>query len=369
MKDFLAVFTKSFKFCWRDPVSVGILTLFPIVIIFVLGNALGGMFEGNLDFIDEAIPIAAVLESDDSYLTEFLQNEEISRFMGTEFTDKETAITMLQERDAFLIITEENGEISVIIPQEPGLFALIALSIVDSYAQIGSAMTISMMEGGNFTELSSIMEAEISITEVPLGTRTASGMDYYAVTMLVMIMLFAGLNGMELFKKSMFSETGNRMLTTPVSKPALIGGLLASATVVSYVQGLITFVFTWAVYGVYWGDRIPLVLLTLFGLVLFSQAFSIFLLMLFKSDGAANAVSQVAIFVMTFVSGGYMPVSFGEAADRIFRFAPNALAQTVIFGSAFGGNESRMMTDLTVLFVYGGVLFIIAFLLGRRKLT
>jgi hypothetical protein len=111
-----------------------------------------------------------------------------------------------------------------------------------------------------------------------------------------------------------------------------------------------------------------LVLLTLFGVTLFSQAFAITLLLLFKSPNATMAAMQSLIWVMTFVAGGYTKISFG-AADEIFRYSPNSLAHTVIFGSAFGGNHDRMMADLGLLFIYGGVLFIIAFILGRRRLT
>jgi hypothetical protein len=68
------------------------------------------------------------------------------------------------------------------------------------------------------------------------------------------------------------------------------------------------------------------------------------------------------------MSGGYSPVDFGDL-ERYLRFIPNALAQTVLFGSMFGGNESRMMTDLSLLFAYSGVLFIIAFILGKRRLA
>jgi len=75
---------------------------------------------------------------------------------------------------------------------------------------------------------------------------------------------------------------------------------------------------------------------------------------------------QGLIFAMTFVSGGFAPdVNFGEGV----RFVPNMLAQTVIFGSAFGGNEARMTTDLAILFGYGAILFILTFILGRRRLA
>jgi len=365
MRDFLAVFTKSFKYCWRDPATVLILTAFPIVLIFVLGNALAGFISPTYDF--EPLPVSASVETGGNLET-FLQSEDILRFLDVTFTTKENAEELVESGGAYIAVIEENGDISIIRPRNGGMSSQVAISIIDSYKQIGAAMTIAIMNGGNPSELLPLTSAELTVTAAPLGNRVQSALDYYAVTMLVMILMFTGMNGLELFKKSMFSDTGARVLTTPVSKPALIGGLLAAATVTSYLQGMTTFLFTWFVYGVYWGENIPLVLLTLFGVTLFSQAFAIALLLLFKSPNATMAAMQSLIWVFTFVAGGYTKVDFG-AAQNIFRYSPNSLAHTVIFGSAFGGNQTRMMSDLRLIFIYVAVLFAVAFILGKRRLT
>jgi len=370
MRDFLSVFTSSFKQCWRDRLQMIIMVIFPIIIIFILGNALGGFIEGNQDLGGERFSIA-VLADENSEFSQFLLHEDTSRFLDATFVyDEDEAMQLLQERDVFIIVTEIYGELTVTLPTSTGSNELVALSIIDSYNQIGAAMTIAMLNNGDSVQLASIMQASISIEQAPLGTRTPSGMDFFAITMMVMMMLFAGYNGMELFKKSLFSETGNRMRTTPVSKPALVGGLISAATVISFLQGLSTLAVTWLMYDVYWGPRVGMVLLTLLGLVLFSNAFAIFLLVALKSSNAANAALQTLIFVMTFVSGGFgAAVTFSDTLTRVFRFVPNNLAQTVLFGSAFGGNETRIVTDLTILFLFSAVLLTLSLVIGKRRLA
>lgn len=365
MKGFIAVFTTGFKYCWRDIVSVIVLTAFPILIILVLGTALGGYI--SPDFYFDSIPIAAVVERGGNLET-FLQEKDVTRFLDITYTDEENARELLDEHLVSVIILEEDSEVHIIRPYVGGFGTSIATSIIDSYMQIGAAMTISLMNGADYSELLNILNADINIIQAPLGNRTQSAIDYYAVTMLVMILMFAGMNGLELFKKGMFSDTGTRALIAPVSKPVLIGGLITAATVTTYLQGMVTFLFCTFVYGVYWGDNIPLVLFTLFGVTLFSQAFALLALLITKSPNAAMAFMQSGIWVMTFTAGGYVKIDFG-AAEAVFRYSPNSLAHTVIFGSAFGGNEARMMNDLGLLFIYSSVLFIIAFILGKRRLT
>jgi hypothetical protein len=131
---------------------------------------------------------------------------------------------------------------------------------------------------------------------------------------------------------------------------------------------MVTFVFSGLVYGVYWGERIPLVLLTLFAVVLFSQSLCILMLMVLRNQGAVNDVAQALIWVMTFVSKGYAKVDFGPM-DEVFQYTPNAMAQTVIFGAIFGGNEAKMMMSLFILFGLALIFFILSFLSGRRRLA
>ena len=362
MNGFFATFKLGFKYLWRNPVNVAILIVFPIVIIFILGNALGSYISIDLEL--EPAPVAIVADPGGE-LASFLKSDEISRFLELEFTDMESATELAADGSVAAVVIEENGEISAICPPETGMYTRLALSIIDSYKQIGSAATAAAMSG---RDVYSLLDIEPEVRDVPLGKRIPNAVDYYAVTMLVMILLYTGMNGMGLFGKGLLSDTGDRTRVSPISKPALIGGLLAASTITSFLQGLVTFLFTGIVYGVYWGERIPLVLLTLFGVVLFSQSLCIFLMIAIRHEGAVQGLTQALFFTMTFVSNGYMKISFGEA-DKIFQYTPNSMAHTVIFGAAFGGNEAKMVLCLMLLFGVSLALFMLAYVFGRRRLA
>ena len=362
MTAFLATFWTGFKFLWRNPVTNAILIAFPIVIILILGNALSSYISPETDLDPAQIAVAA---DPGGMLGTFLRNEEISRFFEIEFTDRARAEQLAAEEKVVAAIIEGSGDVSVIRASSGSLYTQLTLSVIDSYKQIGAAATIASMSGKDIDRL---LDIDVEVKEVPLGKRIPGSIDYYAVTMLVMILMFAGLNGMDLFHKGLLSDTGNRARIAPISKPALIGGLLAASTLTSFLQGMVTFVFSGLVYGVYWGERIPLVLLTLFAVVLFSQSLCILMLMVLRNQGAVNGVAQALIWVMTFVSKGYAKVDFGPM-DEVFQYTPNAMAQTVIFGAIFGGNEAKMMMSLFILFGLALIFFILSFLSGRRRLA
>jgi len=366
---FLSTFKMGFKYLWRDPVIIAILVGFPILIIFVLGNALDAMFDEESRFSFDPPTVAVVAEAD-SPLTAFLQEDAIQEILDLDFTDLSRAQQLMADGYAVAAFVDQgiNQPVLVYLPAQYDVFALVALTIIDSYQQIGAAATIALTEGRDISELMELMGGDVQITSQPLGARIPRALDYYAVTMLIMILLYTGLNGMELFHKGLFSETGTRMRLSPINKPSLVGGLLAASTATSFLQGMITFTFTALVYGVYWGDRIPLVILTLFGMVLFSQTLCILLIVIFEKRNVVGGITQLIFFVTTFVSSGFIPIRFG-ALDRIFRFAPNAMGHTVIFGAVYGGDEAWMATNLIVLFSTAAVFAVLSFILGRRRIA
>lgn len=361
MRAFSATFWMGCKYLWRNPVNLAILIAFPIVIILILGTALSSYITTDTSL--DPVPVAVAADPSGS-LGSFLQSEEISRFFDLEFTDRERAEALMESGDVSAAIMEDaEGKPSLLCPSGGGIYAELTLSVVDSYSQIGAAATIAAMAGRDVYE---ILGISVTVEDKPLGKRVPKAIDYYAVTMLVMILLYTGMNGTDLFNKGLLGDTGSRTMLAPAPKPAIIGGLLAASTVTSFLQGMVTFVFTAAVYGVYWGERIPLVLLTLFAMVLFSQSLCIFFMMALRNPGAVTGTVQALFWIMTFVSKGYVKISFGEA-DKIFQYAPNAMAHTVIFGAVYGGNEDKMMLCLAILFGLGALLFILSFVLGRRR--
>jgi len=361
---FVSTFVMGFKYLWKDPFSVGILTVFPIVLIFILGTAL----DGNLAAGEIEIPPSpvAVVADMDGLLGTFLQTEGIAELFELTFTDLQTAEELILNGNiiAAFVETPDGDGVSVLRRQVGGLQLNIAMSVIEAYNQIGTAAAIAISEGRI-----PAFDADVIVSTQPLRDRVPRAIEYYAITMLVMILLYTGMNGMELFQKGLTEEMGDRMSLAPITKPTLIGGLLAASTTTSFLQGLITFAFTGIVYGVYWGERIPLVLVTLFVMVLFSQSLCILLLVVTNNYNVTVGITQMIIFVSTFVSGGFMEVSFSEALNRIVQFAPNAMAHTVIFGAIYGGDESRMMFSLAILFGLCVVIYALMFLFGRRRLA
>ena len=363
MKSFLAVFRAGFRYLWSEPLPVILLTLFPIVLILVLGSALSSLMS-NDDTLPPAVA-AYVSESEDSPLYMFMTGEEIAPYVSLVKCSADEAEAMLVSGECSAVISESAEGVEVRRLEGGDRGSTVVLSLVESYRAVESAVMAAIRDG---RDPSAAFEADISVGNAAVGGKVVDAIDYYAITMLVMILLYTGMNGMSLFGKNMTGEFGMRLQASPAPRSTVVAGTLAASTVVSFSQALITLTFSAVAYGVDWGERIPLVLITLFVFTLFSQVISIFVFLIFKNEAATTGFLQAFFWISTFVSKGYVNTDFGEA-EKIFKYAPNALAHTVIFGAVYGGDEAVIMQSLLILVGTVAVLGVGAAALGRRRIA
>jgi hypothetical protein len=355
MRTFWATFRAGFLFLWSDPTGVILLTFFPILLILILGSALSSVM--SVDNALEPVRVANTAE---------LPFDGQPYLVLRPFATLEAAEAALLAGEADVAIESTTDEIAVVRLRGGERNAAVTLVFVDGWRQNMAAAQLALRDGRN--PLAGL-GGDISVTQTATGGKTMRAMDYYAVSMLVMILLYAGMNGMSLFQQNMAGDFGMRIQAAPAARSSVVAGTLAASTAVSFSQGLVTFLFSALVYGVDWGTRVPLVILTLFVVTVFSQLLCILAILLLKTDAAATGAVELLIGVFTFFSKGYTnSVSFG-AAERVFQYLPNALAQTVIFGAVWGGDGSVLVRSLWILIGMTAGLGALTLLVGRRKLA
>ncbi|MDR0292608.1 MAG: ABC transporter permease [Oscillospiraceae bacterium] len=363
MRAFAATFRAGFLYLWRQPVSVLVMTLFPILLIFVLGNALGALMANDYDI--EPIPVAYLSGEAGTPLYTFLTDEEgASRFIALRRVPAEEADALLRAGEVDAVISE--GEETRILYGGSARNAALVRGIVEGYRQTGAAAAKAFERQPQTA--ARLLLAEVSVRTDAVGSHIPAAIDYYAVTMMVMISLFSGLSGVDLFHKNLMSELSIRVHAAPVPRRTVILGTMAASLTVSFTQLLITFAVSAGVYGVYWGGRVPLILLTFLLMVVFSQMLCLTLFLAVGSHEAVTGITQGLFWLLTFFSKGYVQMDFG-AAEKVFQYIPNALAQTVIFGAAYGGDEGKMMFALGFLLALSTALCGLSFVLGRRRLA
>ncbi len=192
---------------------------------------------------------------------------------------------------------------------------------------------------------------------------TPDAMSYYAIAMLMMVLLYGAEYGYNSIADDYFGVIGERIKTTPIKRyQQYIGKMLGMVTATT-LQGIFIVLLSGLVYGANWGNNY----LALLGIIISMSAASVTLgacLCMITRDGARGQ-SMVVLLVIacTFLAGGFVKVDMGPLKF----ISPNYYAQTAMFNSIYNGDTAIALQNIGVLWLFVIGASAIAILMSRRK--
>lgn len=377
----LNVFMSTLKRQLKDKESYTMLMLFPIILILVLGTALGGAFRPSSI---GSIKIMYLNEDKGMIgyqLDEFVFSEEIGKYLTVENagSPEEGKIAVANgEVKAFVhigpdytddILSGEYADINILIQTSSFVDLAVIEGIFDGFNNGLGAVNAMIRTGIEIVE-PGMVDATENIA-VSKNGRLPGAIDYYAVTMLVMTLMYGTLYGGVGIGEVFFENMGKRIHTTPVNKFKLYSATISSYVTTIFLQGTIILFFTRFVYGAYWGDNIPFILLIILAMSFFTVSLGILVGMITRDNKITVAILQTLVPIATFISSGYFKFQMPNPAIRniIQSIVPNAMAQTAIFNTIYGGPFDET-GKLIISMLAAGIIFITgAVFAGRRKLA
>jgi ABC-2 type transport system permease protein len=328
----------------RDKKTLATMVLSQILIILILGTALGSEFQiTNIDRTK-----VAYLNKDNQLsrsFDEFLNEKKTKEFVDIiTVSSYEEGMNLVNEKKAssFIIIDDnytqkilsgEDALIKVINRQKGSFRSSIVQNIVDSFlyaANTTEAVSIINGESKSYKSYKNIQDN--SITSIGKKPRA---MDCYAVTMLVMMIMYGSTYGAFEVGEDIFDSIGMRMRSTPIKSYQLFLGKTIGSIFILYMEALTLIFFTKFAYKVNWGANIWIILLITFLMCALTTGFGIMVTMLCKDHYAANRILNLITPIFTFLSGGFVSVSYGGVLGKIIEFIPNKLAHNAIFNSIY----------------------------------
>lgn len=353
--------------------------VFPIVLILILGNALKTSFEPSSM---GAINIGYLNEDNQEiskYFEEFIFSNEITKIIDIDKVSSfEEGQRKLDENniDSFIYIgagyskailaNGEKAKIEVISSDVAGYKATVVNSIVDSFIN-GANVTSALNQLTEENVTSSLYEGEEVVKDVVI---TASGnkpraIDYYAITMLVMILMYGIAFVAEGLGEEMFGSMKDRFRSLPVKSHEMFLGKTLGSIILLLIQGLIILGVTKYTFDVDWGDSISFVLLMLLLISFFATALGILLCTIAKNVDQIRGLINMLVPLFTFISGGYFAIDLG-----ILKYlSPNYLMQSAFFNNIYGGDYTTTLTYVLVLVGLIIVIGLFSIVQGRRKLA
>ncbi|MDP4093730.1 MAG: ABC transporter permease [Bacillota bacterium] len=383
----LFIALKDLRVVLRDRRAILMLLLMPSIIIFILGTALGSVFNQNLAVNKFSI---AVVNNDEGYLSSVFINEVLRDGMSDTFNtfpvDKEKAEDMFNKKTVPAVITipenfskdiDSNKQVRLDIKTRLGdkIDSVIVKSVAESfannismsYASANAVMDIEKqykfnIPANGMTEAQMVMSGlrqklgneMLKFSEEPQKKyKTTTAIQYYSAAMLVMFILFGANTGTRSIVEERENKTLGRLMSTRASKVSLISGKTMGIFMVCLAQALTLIIFTCIVYGVNWGQVAGTLLVTV-SAVFAASGFGVVVAALVKTARAADGVGMLVIQLSTMMSGGMVPIP--SSMKTMSMFTINWWAHQAYIDLMVGSGISAVLPYCGVLAAIGLVL-------------
>lgn len=355
----------------RDVQSLISMLLIPIFLILILGNAL----KNNEDFTARNIDKVNLLYIVDDSSTgakafdSFITLDKLTDIINVQkINNIEDGKKLIENRkyDA-LVIYDENmdGKLQLIGSEYNQLGVSIAKGIIETYSSSANAMdALAKIQAKDFTlEQNNNFEDEA----ISVSGKKPSAIDYYAITMLVMIIMYGSIYSNFAIDKSYYGTVGARFRSTPLKLSHVFIGEAIGVIITIMIQVLILLLISNLAFGVNFGSSIPVILLSAFSLSVLSTMLGIFAIMITKKGLIGLALLNVIVPIFTFLSGGFVKINFSGPLGLLAKLPPNYLASNAMFKSIYGGASKEILLNIVSIWIISALLFFGANIIGRRQ--
>jgi len=339
----------------RDIKMFALLLIFPILIVFILGNAIGGFFSNDIKSIIPVGYINSDTGDTGKALNTFLNNGEIKkRIELINYDDKKQGQKAL-----------ETGAINTLI-NVPSVLSKEQSIQVSGNADVEfiESMLTSFIISYNGTKALISVNGKNIDNEITTNikriyyTKTAiklSAMNYYAVLTLLQMLIVGAILGIFITTKNYGSDMPIRMHSLPVKEWTIVTGKIMGSTLYLFLAACINILFTKVVYGVNW-DGNPLIIIGTI-LVFCSIVIGIGVMLgLFITSFSMSLM--IVMLMMTFFGTLSGAISPAIANDSISFLIPNYHAKILLFGAIYGYPKQVMIQSAVwllgiMVFLYG----------------
>ncbi|AVQ39501.1 ABC transporter permease [Clostridium botulinum] len=356
----------------RDKKSMLLMTLFPMLLITILGTVFSGNFASTINIPE--INVMYSINKDvkiDKNFKDF--TKEIEKTMKVNF--KETK----DEKDALEKISNGKTDVYIKISNDKKIY-IYENNLRAFNSQLVSTLLDAFVDKVNMTkEVASKNPMDLSKIKVNtspnfINTKTIDGkdsprgIDYYAVTMLTMTILYGTAVGAMSIASEIKRRTYRRLICSNTSPlKILFSKILASFLVIAF-QSFLIYLFSKYILGTNWGSNKLALISVIASLIFMAVSAGVCIANTVKNEGVMSIIIYMFVPVLTFLGGGYVPLEpiGSKMLNSISNISPLKWSNDAIFKIIFGNNLSIFGTTMLIN-IGAGVLFLLIAILFPRK--
>lgn len=399
----------------RNPQQLILLIALPIILVVILGTALGGMMNGSSSPLSLKI---AFIESEEeqeqvsTFLAELKQklpeeaftameadlgnlfpvtiiksifdSEEVSDFIEVDYRNPSERNELIKDNSYTAVIeVPKNFSYEVLNAMIMGGTAPSLEVTYNEEKQVGTSIISNFLTQiqNQFTKQSFLAQQGIQLSEMPIEEFKAEivtvnekdpieATSYYTIGMVVMNVLFiAGAIGYYAFHEK---EIGvfNRVILANVSRWVYFTGIFLSGLIFSFIQAIIIFTFSWLVFGISWPDVGSFLLVTLAfsfavgGLTVLLSALNYKL----NSEMITNFFMNIFVILLSVLGGSFFPIGdYVPAIQAMGNMTPNGAGLSAYISILRGESFAAISDYLLYLIGFGVVTILVAILCFPKR--
>lgn len=342
----------------RDIKMAAILLIFPIITVYILGNAVGSFFSGDID----RIPVDYVNKDKGiigAEFDKFLHNKQIK--------EKLEIISYMNKEDGQKAINEGIVDAMIYLPSN------LSKEIIKGNRQsiiLSGKKNVEFLESitSGFISSYNSLHAVISVSGKPVlpsnkenvkrifytnDAAMPNTIDYYSVLTLLQMLIIGGIFGVFIVTRSANSDMHIRINSLPVSRWKLITGRVVGSTIYLFSSAIVFILVTKYIYNANWGGNIFIILGTLLAFCAIAVGIGILIGVLVPSFTTALMIILLLTMFFGTVSGAITPINSSD----ISIITPNYHAKILLFGTIYGYSKQVMIESTLWLIGFIAVIY------------
>jgi ABC-2 type transport system permease protein len=337
----------------RDPAALGVLLGMPVVLILILGSALGGVSGSGNTGIKVAVVDLSRSHATASGTSQPPSDELVDAIKTSKRLQELFDVSMLstervaraQVRDGAIVgaliipatFDEDvaNGDdVKLVVLKDPGsdTAASIWESVVTAMATRFSAASVSvqtvmqtvqrgnpmaMAQGGGaivgraveVVTRDGAFDGVKVIDDRATGVTHITPIDYYGLSMVSMFLMFGSMFGAFSTIRENREQTLSRMLSTPSPRWAIVAGKMMAVFFLGMTQFAVLYLVTRFIFGVEWGGNVLATVVVAAAEMLAVTGLATLIASLARTERAAGGIGPLIVQIQALIGGAFFTIS------------------------------------------------------------
>ncbi|MDP4144625.1 MAG: ABC transporter permease [Bacillota bacterium] len=356
----------------RDKKNLVLMILFPIALIGILGSVFNNNFEGtSIGKIDVLYSQTGNGNANKAFEV-FKENSKNLNIVFLQVNDESKAVKEIKNAkySCYIKVNGENDTINFYKNEKQNIEAGLVQNVLTIVTQRYSVITeIAKVNPRIVPELAKDTSANFVSLQSVDKKKTPRAMDYYAVTMLTLIIMYASVGGGMSTIAEKTNKTWERMISSPVYKVQIFIGETIGKLIVTFIQAAVVILFSKYVYNADWGSNITAVIAIIATQIIMAISIGIGVAFIFKSENAVAGILNTLIPFMCFLGGAYIKVdSFTNPVFVFFtKMSPVKWSNDAIFRTVYSNDTSYIIPAIAVNLGIAIVFLMISSMIMRRE--